>query len=183
MKLKPPLDNDAIEPSPAALPTQPHTVRDPHAAVSFKKILVPVDFSVASVHALEYALELSEQFHARLVLLHVVEPAVHPDNYLLAPVLDETNSRLLDAAREHLLAFGRKRVGHRVPCETLVRVGHPVSEIPDTAKALAADLIVVGARALRPHTAAGVGSTAQRVVHHAPCPVLIVPLPVAAPAQ
>ena len=46
------------------------------AGLKMNRILVPVDFSECSLRALSYALHFAEQFHARLIVLHVVEPAV-----------------------------------------------------------------------------------------------------------
>src|SRR5215831_13278664 len=70
---------------------------------SFKKILVPIDFSDCSMLALDAALVLAEKFGSKITLLHVVEPAAYPENYLLSPsTLDETNQNLLTAGRERL---------------------------------------------------------------------------------
>jgi nucleotide-binding universal stress UspA family protein len=139
------------------------------------RLLVPVDFSDCSLRALDYALALSEQFGSRIILLHVVEPAVYPENYLVAsPALDETNQNLLESARERLSDLSRKRISHGAPAETLVRMGRAHSEIPDTAKALGADLIVLGTHGYTGLKHAFLGSTAERVVRHGPCPVLTV---------
>src|SRR5262245_52802460 len=67
-----------------------------HAPIHLKRILVPVDFSVASTKALAYSFALARQFGAELILLHVVEPipwsadygygevhGVSPNEYLL----------------------------------------------------------------------------------------------------
>ena len=140
-----------------------------------KHVLVPLDFSDCSLRALDYAVAFGEQFHAKLTLLHVVEPVVVPDNYLAAAAaLDETNQSLLEAARERLLALCRKRLNHHVASEVLVRMGRAYSEIPDTAKALGADLIILGTHGYTGLKHVLLGSTAERVVRHAACPVLTV---------
>lgn len=142
------------------------------------RLLVPVDFSDCSLRALDYALALAEQFGSKIILLHIVEPAVYPENYLVAsPALDETNQNLLESARERLSALSHKRIGHRLPAETLVRMGRAHSEIPDTAKALGADLIILGTHGYTGLKHVLLGSTAERVVRHAPCPVLTVRYP------
>ncbi len=139
------------------------------------RILVPVDFSDCSLRALDYAIALAEPFGSRLILLHVVEPAVYPENYLVAsPALDETNQNLLESARERLLELTQKRIGHRLPVETLVRMGRAHSEIPDTAQAMGADLIILGTHGYTGLKHVLLGSTAERVVRHGPCPVLTV---------
>ena len=146
--------------------------------LKIERILVPIDFSDCSNKALEYALAFAEQFEASLILLHVVEPAVYPESYMLVqPATDEMNQDLVKAGRERLAALGRKRVGSRVRTETLVRLGRAHSEIPDTAKALNADLIIIGTHGYTGIKHVLLGSTAERVVRYASCPVLTVRLP------
>ena len=82
-----------------------------------------------------------------------------------------------NALNERLEGLNRKRIVQRVPTETLVRIGHAHSEIADTAKALAADLIVLGTHGYTGLKHALLGSTAERVLRHAPCPVVTVRQP------
>jgi nucleotide-binding universal stress UspA family protein len=146
--------------------------------LKLKRILVPIDFSDCSLRALDYALAFGEGFEAKLILLHVVEPAVYPENYLVVTsTLDETNQNLMRAGRERLDGLSQKRVGGRVETETLVRIGRAPSEISDTAKALAADMIIIGTHGYAGLKHVLLGSTAERVVRHAPCPVLTVRCP------
>ncbi len=148
------------------------------APVKLQKILVPTDFSDCSMHALEYALSMAELFRARLILLHVVEPAVCPENYMaVSPGFDDTNQSLMETARERLDTICRKRIGGRISSETLVRMGHAYSEIGDTAKAMGADLIVIATHGFTGLKQVLLGSTTERVIRHAPCPVLTVPHP------
>ena len=145
------------------------------STLTLKQLLVPIDFSACSVKALEYALGLAQKFAARLILLHVVEPAVYPENYLVTPAtLDEANQNLMTAGRERLAVLSQRASSEGLSTESLVRMGRAHSEIPDTAKATATDLIVMGT-----HGHAGLkhvllGSTAERVMRHSPCPVLMV---------
>jgi nucleotide-binding universal stress UspA family protein len=169
------------EPTAAEFDKNPLFERSPASGKStaeplkLARLLVPLDFSDCSMRALDYALALAEQFGSKIILLHIVEPAAYPENYLVAsPALDETNQNLLESARERLLAVSRKRIGHRLPAETLVRMGRAHSEIPDTAEALGADLIVLGTHGYTGLKHVLLGSTAERVVRHAPCPVLTV---------
>jgi nucleotide-binding universal stress UspA family protein len=144
--------------------------------LSLKRILVPIDFSDRSVLALDFAAAFAQELGATLILLHVVEPAIYQDNYLgVSPVLDDANRDLFQAADERLGALGRKRVGSRVPTDFLVRMGRAYSEIPDTARALGVDLIIIGTHGHSGLKHALLGSTTERVVRHAPCPVLTLP--------
>jgi nucleotide-binding universal stress UspA family protein len=134
-----------------------------------------VDFSKCSGAAVEHAVALCKVFHARLTLLHVVEPAVHGDNYVTAAAsLDPLNQNLVEVAREKLDHYAQESVGGEAPADVLVRLGRAHSEIPDTAEALGADLIVVGSCGTSQMKSTLLGSTAERVVRHAPCPVLTV---------
>lgn len=140
-----------------------------------KRILVPIDFSNCSLRALNYALMLAEPFRATVILLHVLEPGGFGLEYLTTPAEREDQLQLhLQAERQRLSSLHHKRIGHRLPSETLVRVGRAWSEIPDTAKALAADLIVLGAHGESSFKSSLLGSTAEGVVRHARCPVLTV---------
>ena len=140
-----------------------------------RRILVPVDFSKCSGSAVEHALALCRVFQARLTLLHVVEPAVHGDNYVtMAASGDPLNHNLLETAREKLDHYAHKIGAEETRVDALVRIGHAYSEIPDTAEALGADLIVIGSCGTAAMKTTLLGSTAERVVRHGPCPVLTV---------
>jgi nucleotide-binding universal stress UspA family protein len=146
-------------------------------APTLKQILVAIDFSECSASALDYALMMARNFHARLVLLHVVEPAVYPDSYLMAPTtLEETNNNLMTASRERLAAVRQQSALHGIAVELLVRMGRAHSEIPDTAKATGSDLIVMGTHGHGGLKRVLLGGTAERVIRHSHCPVLAVRL-------
>ncbi len=138
------------------------------------RILVPTDFSEMSSEALRRAGVLARAFDAEVVLLHVLEPALvyDPEFVSLAPVQEIT-----DAMREG--AFKRLKVqaagvDFPVRTELIEGMGQTARSICDFAKAQKADLIVIGR-----HGRQGflehllLGSTAERVVRHAPCSVLV----------
>jgi nucleotide-binding universal stress UspA family protein len=136
---------------------------------NLKKILVPVDFSDCSNKALVYATALAKQFEAELTLMHVVE--IYPGPPEL--ILPEPNLYASQCGRKNLEVL-RLAVGHAAPCEVLLRTGVPHSEITLAAKELESDLIILSTHG---HTGVArviLGSTAERVVRHAPCPVLVV---------
>lgn len=129
-----------------------------------RHILVPVDFSDGAKKALQYAVPLVRQFNAALTLLHVVLPyrADCPE----APVLDLPSRE--EASAE------LNRIHTEVPRLTLVRVGEPYAEIVAAANELAVDLIVLSTHGRTGLAHVFFGSTAEKVVRHAGCPVLIV---------
>jgi len=138
-------------------------------------ILVPLDFSKFSDKALDYALAFATQFHSRLVLLHVVEPVVYPENYVTVPaVSDDLHTGLLKAADTRLAQTSQRLHGHKVEVETVTRLGRPFAEITEAATEYQASLIVLATHGYTGLKHVLLGSTAERVVRHAPCPVLTV---------
>jgi nucleotide-binding universal stress UspA family protein len=142
------------------------------AVLRMEKILVPLDFSKASRKALTYAVPFAEQFGARIVLLHVVEPVVYPATDLGYLAIDETT--LIDSAKKTMNQFAKNAIKPRFLERTLVRTGKPHQEIVSTARGLKVDLIVLSTHGYTGLKHAMLGSTAERVVRYAPCPVLIV---------
>jgi nucleotide-binding universal stress UspA family protein len=143
------------------------------ALLKIKDILVPVDFSEPSLKALKYALAFAEQFGAKLSLLHVVEPIVVPDFASVPMPMD--NNRLATSAKARLEHLCKRRgLERRLVHKKLVRTGAPFREITDAARVLKVDLIVIATHGYTGLAHAILGSTAERVVRHAPCPVLTV---------
>lgn len=137
-----------------------------------KKILVPVDFSACSRKALQYALPFARQFNAKLVLLHVVEPYI-PAPELTAVNFDVIRKETLRAATGELKAL-QKTVPDDVATEAIVREGSPHVEIALATKSLGIDLIIISTHGRTGLAHVFMGSTAERVVRHASCPVLTV---------
>jgi universal stress protein A len=144
----------------------------------YQNILCPIDFSDGSLAALEEALCLAEAFDAKIALLHVWQlPTVAVTDGFIWP--HETWPRLgaqLEAAAQqrmqHLLETipeaRRRRITDRVLC------GDAASTILEQAAELATDLIVMGTHGRRGPSRFLMGSVAEKVVRHAPCPVLTV---------
>ena len=136
------------------------------------RILVPLDFSPASMEALDYAVSLAKQFRATIHLLHVYPPdeaASMPDAAHLLLQSAEATERL----NEELASIHRKRVEALCPENCHIRGGRPHQEIIRLARELDADLIVLSTRGHSGLKHLLLGSTAERVVRGAPCPVLV----------
>jgi nucleotide-binding universal stress UspA family protein len=143
-----------------------------------KRILVPIDFSPCARQALQHAVAFAQQFDAKIVLVNVVEPMILPENLMLAvPELPEVGTNLVAAAQQRLdgLAQTELPAAHRLPC--LVRVGRPYNEIVGVASEEDIDLIVLSTHGYTGLKHVLLGSTAERVVRHAPCPVLTIRAP------
>ncbi|HVY71004.1 MAG TPA: universal stress protein [Verrucomicrobiae bacterium] len=142
--------------------------------VKIKTILVPVDFSAESEKAIAYAVPFARQFGARIVLLHVVEPVAFPDFEAAFPLVME-NDKIMAACKRHLERVARDlRIPPRLVERVLVRHGRSFNEIADAARTLKVDLIIISTHGRTGFKRALVGSTTERVVRHAPCPVLVV---------
>jgi universal stress protein A len=132
-----------------------------------KKILVPVDFTSCSDKALQYAIPFARQFDAELTLLHVVEAASRMSDLAVMEV------ESLDDANRALETIHRK-LDDVVRSSLVVRTGSPGHEIIEAARELKADLIILSTHGRTGLERFFMGSTAEKVVRHAGCPVLIV---------
>lgn len=143
--------------------------------LQIQKILVPVDFSPQSMKALHYALSFAEQYQAHLILLNVVEPAVYPTELGYIPSeIEALHQNVLAASRERLQRLVQERLPAGLPAEQQVRVGSPYLEITAAATETNSDLIVIATHGYTGLKHVFLGSTAERVIRHAPCPVLTV---------
>jgi universal stress protein A len=151
------------------IPSQGSTSAPPR----IRSILVPIDFSKPSERALEYAISLAKQFGAKLTLLSVIEPFPTPD-FAYYPLVME-NDRIVAETKRRLEQVPTKAaVASKFVEKTLVRNGVPYREITDAARTLRADLIVISTHGYSGLAHVFMGSTAERVVRHAECPVLVV---------
>lgn len=142
-------------------------------AVSPRTILVPVDFSEPAREALEYAVAFASQFRARLVVLHVVE-IPYVGSGLGEIELPPVDTEIRGSVTDHLAKVVAEHVGDRLPAETLTRSGQPWYEITEAARECDVDLIIIGTHGYTGLKHVLMGSTAERVVRHATCPVLVV---------
>jgi nucleotide-binding universal stress UspA family protein len=150
----------------------------------FTKVLVPVDFSPCSEEAFHTALTLARTFQAELLLLHVIDTGVLATfNRLgLLAVPSEAQSqkrRLRHHARLNVRRLLESEGTADVSVTRIVLEGRPFVEIARTARMEKVDLVVMGSYG---GTLGNVdkiifGSTAEKVVRTAGCPVLTVPLP------
>jgi nucleotide-binding universal stress UspA family protein len=156
--------------------TAPKRTKSPKKkAMALQKILVPVDFSPASEKALQYGLSLAAQFSSEILLMHVVEAPFYPTELGYVPVeVESLNKGIKQAAEKEMARWSQEHVPADVEVQTLIRVGHPYQEITQAARKLGADLIVVSTHGYTGLKHVFLGSTAERIVRHAGCPVLVV---------
>lgn len=141
-------------------------------------ILVPTDFSEPSVMALRTAIRFAQTFQAGIEILHVnIDPALMapPPSGMLTVPLDLNDLTVATAERLDRAADEVRRAG--VPCATASEAGRTHTEIVDHARYVGAGMIVMGTHCRHGLSHALLGSVAEKVVQHAPCPVLVVPPP------
>ncbi len=138
-----------------------------------KKILAPIDFSEHSKDALKYAINFAKIFNSKLYLIYVLEPVIYPADFSMGQVVFPSMDVEMDTrAKEELDKLAEREIGQQLSYETIVKTGKPFVEINETASELNIDLIIIAS-----HGESGVehilfGSTAEKVVRKAPCPVL-----------
>jgi nucleotide-binding universal stress UspA family protein len=136
----------------------------------FKKMLVGYDGSVTSDKATESALALAQSLDSKVLLFAVARP---PEPATMVEV-----DAMLDDAREHFEAQFKKIVQRAkelgVELQTDIAVGHPVEQIVHRAEIDHVDLIVLGRRGKSKFERMLVGSTAEKVLRYAHCPVMVV---------
>jgi len=136
----------------------------------FQKILVGFDGSSQSEKATEVALSLAQSLDCKLLLFAVARPA--------EPATMVELDAMLDDAREHF-EEKFKKIGQRakemnVELETDIAVGHPVEQIVHRAEADHIDLIILGHRGVSRFERFIIGSTSEKVLRYAHCPVMVV---------
>lgn len=140
-------------------------------SLNIRKVLVPLDFSDPSLQALQYARRFAAPSQAELVLLYVIEPVAYPAELGVVINLD---ADLAERALSELEKLRQQHLGDYPATRNLVRSGVADAEIITTAKDEQADLIVIGTHGFSGLKHFLLGSTAERVVRDAPCPVLTV---------
>ena len=136
-----------------------------------ERILVAVDGSEHGNNAVEQAISLGAICNSEIYVISVVD--LYPEQMEVAPALVE---KMSEDVRIIIEAAKKKVDDAKIPCETIVHMGgKPWEYIVQEAKDKAIDLIVMGSHGRTGLERILMGSTAQNVIGHAPCPVIVVP--------
>lgn len=141
-----------------------------------KEIICPVDFSATSQTALKYAADLAQHFSAQLTVLHIYEfPVLYGDAPFLA--VQQLGTEIEEAAGKNLeTAVAQIANSHpSLIIEKILESGIPSSEIIKLAEERKPDFVVMGTKGLSALERLFIGSTTERVFHHATVPVLCIP--------
>jgi nucleotide-binding universal stress UspA family protein len=145
--------------------------------MQIRSILLPTDFSECGNYALSYAASLARTFGASIICLHVIEPMVPTVGYsgMTEPLpIADISDQLEDSAERELPKIAECEECAGLEVEELIVHGEAASEIVRVAKDRKVDLIVVSSHGRTGWGRIIFGSTAEAVVRHASCPVLVV---------
>ena len=138
--------------------------------LKLKSILVPIDFSNISQTALEYAVPLAKQFGAKVTLLHAIEPLPYPVGLTYLPMGEGFPIKSMEENLNKLA----KTIKPQHLKEVIVQVGSAFEVVTNVARDRKVDLIIITTHGHTGLRHVFMGSTAERVVRHAPCPVFVV---------
>jgi len=144
--------------------------------IKFKRILFPTDFSPSAQHALDYAISLALEYESTIILAHVIEDISFNSSFTLSsfPTSLEYHHGMQERAKEELARVLSPQLKRQINVEEAVVRGRPFVEIIRVAKEKGADLIVMATHSQTGIRHSHLGSTAERVVRKAPCPVMVI---------
>ncbi|MBA3609106.1 MAG: universal stress protein [Chthoniobacterales bacterium] len=142
----------------------------PRSRLKVETILVPIDFSAASLFAIRWASFIAQQTKAGIHLLNVHESGSPIAQSLGSPVIGSENEIKEQLHRDLQIVALRQKLSQ---ASLQIRVGRPFHEICELAGEIHADLIILATHGRTGWERVFLGSTAERVIRHAPCPVLV----------
>jgi nucleotide-binding universal stress UspA family protein len=146
--------------------------------MEIKSILFPTDFSEGSSQALQYAVDMSKRYGAKLYLLHIIYDVAKATGWYVPHVsMDQMYKDIEEGAKKELERFGLEELRELKNLERSVHLGVPHEEILNFANKNKIDIIIMGTHGRKGIDRMLFGSTAAQVVRYAPCPVLTVRLP------
>jgi len=140
-----------------------------------KNVLFPTDFSEGALHALPYAVDMARTGNAKLYLLHVVyDVATASGLYVPHISFDQMYIDLEKSAQKELEKFALEEVQDFKNVEYAVLRGIPYEAILKFVEAKNIDLIVIATHGRKGLDRFLFGSTSEKVIRYAPCPVLTI---------
>jgi nucleotide-binding universal stress UspA family protein len=145
---------------------------------TFSTILFAYDFSEGSNNAFDYALSLANQYSAKLLIVHVINEPVDLRGFYVPHIsFENLEKEIAEGAEQMMDRFCKENLAGFERFEKYVITGVPYEEIIKKAAESGADLIIMGTHGRKGVDHLLFGSTAERVVRSANCPVMTVRLP------
>ncbi len=140
--------------------------------IHIQKILCPIDFSPPSRNALRYANEFAKAMNAKITVMHVIQPQPIAADVNVPYIPPEVEME--QAAKDDMAHLVREIVSEGVLVEQVLAFGLPSDCVIAQAKKENADVIILGTHGRSGISRLLMGSTAESVIRHAACPVLVV---------
>jgi len=144
--------------------------------VLYSKILVPVDGSNNSLRALSHAVALARSFAAEISILYVsvLSQQVPLYDQVKGAKIPPNASTNPASFAKAILAEAIKHIPEGINVQAHNEIGEPRTAITDFAAQNNYDIIVIGNRGLGAISGLLLGSVSTYVLHHSPCPVLVI---------
>jgi nucleotide-binding universal stress UspA family protein len=140
-----------------------------------KRLLVPIDFSLHSKKAIDYAVSLADTFKAYIDFVHVIEQEIHPSFYASGIYsISQIDKDLKNRVIENMKAFVEDQLNPNIKTDYIVCEGKSHKEIINLSKEEKTDLIVIATHGLTGLDYILLGSTTEKVVRWANSPVLTI---------
>lgn len=146
-----------------------------------KTILLPTDFSPASAAATRFVINLASEFKSSVIVLHVIE-SVDEASFNIEGEATASgswedrlfNMKMIEKARKQLAQVTASLIDNGINAKSLLRVGDAYHGIQAIVTEQKADLVVMGTEGSSGLQEIMVGSTTEKVVRRASCPVISV---------
>ena len=137
-----------------------------------KAVVIPIEFSSTMDKVVDYAISVADQLGAKVHFLHVVNDFRGYDMVLAHPSFTELTRDLKTKSEKRMADLVEDYSHLKGGVSGTVKNGEPAEEIIVFAKEINADMIIIGTHGIKGFERMIIGSTAEKVVRNAPCPVL-----------
>ena len=145
---------------------------------TFDKILTAIDFSENSELAFDYAITMAMQFNSELTIMHVINEPVDLRGFYVPHIsFEQLEKEIEEGAAKMMETFCSTKLGTFTNYKSVLVSGIPYEEITRKAEEIGASLIILGTHGRTGLDHILFGSTAERVVRSAACPVMTIRLP------
>jgi len=140
---------------------------------TIRHIMVPTDLTKESEEAIKFGVHLAGVYKAHLTLLHVYQEPYYTIEYVLGPQPCEPAQNERTCCRNALEWIVENVKKEYADCGFEFREGVPCEEIVRAAKDLNVDLVILSTHIYNWLTRLALGCDAERIIHNAPCPILV----------